>query len=69
VTSSVQFDPFIPELDQLILADAQTSGGLLFAVAPENSTALLNKLAQAGVSAKEIGHFTDLRTGTIQVHA
>jgi selenide,water dikinase len=69
VSSSVQFDPSIPELDQLILADAQTSGGLLFAVAPENSTALLNKLAQAGVSAKEIGHFTDLRTGTIQVHA
>jgi selenide,water dikinase len=39
----------------IVLADAQTNGGLLAAVAPEAVAGLLAALAAAGVSAAEIG--------------
>jgi selenide,water dikinase len=50
---------FAPEVDlprQLLLADAQTSGGLLFAVAPEQGDALIAALKAADCGAWEIGH-------------
>jgi selenide,water dikinase len=40
---------------KLVLADAQTSGGLLFAVAPEQGDALMAALVAAGCGAWEIG--------------
>jgi selenide, water dikinase len=48
------------EDEQLILADAQTSGGLLIAIAPDQADALLTTLHQRGVTwAARIGTFTD----------
>jgi selenide, water dikinase len=44
---------------QLVLADAQTSGGLLMAVAPESVDGLMADLYATGVRwASVIGHFT-----------
>jgi selenide, water dikinase len=40
---------------QLVLADAQTNGGLLAAVAPERAPAVRAELAAAGVAAADIG--------------
>jgi selenide,water dikinase len=41
-----RFDPAIGDVERLVLADAQTSGGLLLAVAPEKQAALLAELAR-----------------------
>ena len=49
------------ELDVLLLADAQTSGGLLFGAAPERARAAVAALADDGVSAAVIG---EVRAGT-----
>ena len=57
-------------LDQpqrLVLADAQTSGGLLIAVAPDAADSLLADLHHRGViAATRIGEFTQ-RVGRIEV--
>ena len=45
----------------LLLADAQTSGGLLFGAEPERAREAVAELAAAGVSAAVIG---EVRTGT-----
>jgi selenide, water dikinase len=44
----------LPESEQLLLADAQTSGGLLLAVAPERSDDLIQSLRSHGTLAAEI---------------
>ena len=49
------------EIDVLLLADAQTSGGLLFGAEPERARAAVAELAAAGVSAAVIG---EVRAGT-----
>jgi selenide, water dikinase len=52
---------------RLVLADAQTSGGLLIAVEPSAAASLLEDLHHRGVgAAARIGEFTD-RTGRIEV--
>jgi selenide,water dikinase len=54
-------------VQRLVLADAQTSGGLLIAVDPASVVALLDDLHGRGVSAAtRIGTFTD-RVGRIEV--
>ncbi len=57
----------IPEDDRLILCDAQTSGGLLFALAPATARDLLPALRAADVPAAEVGEFVDGRPGKIEV--
>ncbi len=42
----VDYDANVSDLERLILCDAQTSGGLLIAVAPENVDALLAQLRE-----------------------
>ena len=54
VESSAQFDPSISEIDRLILADAQTSGGLLLVVPPENESRLLSELEARGTLARAV---------------
>jgi len=52
------FTEFAPEIDgdtRLILSDAQTSGGLLIALAPRNAERLLRALHATGVDAARIG--------------
>ncbi len=57
----------LDEAQRLVLADAQTSGGLLIAVAPSVADRLLAELHRRGVSAAtRIGEFTD-RVGRIEV--
>ncbi|MDP2728233.1 MAG: AIR synthase-related protein, partial [Dehalococcoidia bacterium] len=48
---------------QLLLCDAQTSGGLLIAVASEKKDALLQAVAVAGASAAEIGQVLEKESG------
>ncbi|MCA9704748.1 MAG: selenide, water dikinase SelD [Myxococcales bacterium] len=58
----------IGEPDQLLLCDAQTSGGLLVAVAPERTEALLDALRERGVQwAVEIGELVAEPAGRIAV--
>lgn len=55
------------ELDCLLLADAQTSGGLLFGVDPGEAGSVLRQLDQTGHTAAVIGS-TAGGTGTIVLH-
>jgi len=51
----VKFEPQIDEPSQMLLFDAQTSGGLLLAAAPENVAPLLARAEQVGQAFWEIG--------------
>ena len=51
---NVNFSASIPAHMQLLMADAQTSGGLLIAVAPEKLDLLLRELAQRDVSVRAV---------------
>lgn len=62
----VEFDG-LDEGDQLILCDAQTSGGLLMAVPAARLQALTAALARRNVLAAQIGHITGEGDGIIQV--
>jgi selenide,water dikinase len=58
----------LDETDQLILCDAQTSGGLLLAVPPERLRSLLGALRQRKVDPiAEIGEITTAGDGRIRV--
>jgi selenide,water dikinase len=67
VGSMVRFAPSLSELDHLLLADAQTSGGLLISVAPDRADELVGLLREAGTLASAVvGEITE-ETGVIQV--
>jgi selenide,water dikinase len=53
--SHVRFAPEIGEASQMLLFDAQTSGGLLLAVPPAKLEALLERAARAGQVFWEVG--------------
>ncbi len=54
--------------DQLLLADAQTSGGLLFAVDPDAADELVAALAAAATpSAARIGHLVEDPSASIRI--
>jgi selenide,water dikinase len=55
VAPHVRFDDAVDPTTRLLLADAQTNGGLVAAVAPGAAAGLLAELARAGVPAVEIG--------------
>ena len=64
----VSYATDISEEEQLMLCDAQTSGGLLVAVAPDRSEALLEALRAAGVrAAATIGRIESASPGRIVV--
>ncbi len=59
VSPFVDWSSGLSRVDRLLLADAQTSGGLLIAVPPERTEALLAALRARGVTeARRIGRFT-----------
>src|SRR5205823_2582258 len=63
----VEWSPGVSEAQQLVLADAQTSGGLLIAVDPLSGPALLEDLRRAEVAAAtRVGTFTP-GSGAIEV--
>ena len=70
VAGTTIFDAALTELDRLILADAQTSGGLLLAVGAEAGPSLIEGLRREGTPvAAVIGVVTSGTAGRIEVHA
>lgn len=63
----LRFDAHLENIDQLLLCDAQTSGGLLFAVDPASGPGLLRALEQANVPAARIGEITHGPKGEVHV--
>jgi selenide,water dikinase len=61
------WDRAIDEALRLVLGDAQTSGGLLIAVDPDDEAALLAALARRSIQGAAIGAFSDGTPGTIRV--
>lgn len=68
VASSAHFDEGVDEIDRLILADAQTSGGLLLAVPAEREAELLAELERRGTLARAvIGEVLEGEPGRLEV--
>jgi selenide, water dikinase len=63
----IQYDPSISELDQLILCDAITSGGLLISVPELEAEALQQTLQEKDVKSAMIGEVTSESPGFIKV--
>lgn len=59
----VAWDSLVSREAQLVLCDAQTSGGLLMAVPPERLDALLQSLVAAGIVAAVIGEIVGKEAG------
>ena len=58
----------VSDTQRLILCDAQTSGGLLFALPPEYQQQVLDQLRDASLrQARVIGRFTEKGTGSITI--
>jgi selenide,water dikinase len=55
VEAVTDFATSVPEELRLLLADAQTSGGLLLTVPPEAEASLVRRLIDAGARAARIG--------------
>jgi selenium donor protein len=68
VSPFVDWSAGLSRVDRVLLADAQTSGGLLIAVPPERTAALLAALQARGVAeSRRIGRFTGPGHGRIRV--
>lgn len=65
--NDVTFANHLDQIDQWILCDAVTSGGLLIAVSPSDADELLTALQKNGVDAKQIGTVTSDNPGHISV--
>ena len=63
----VSFDPAVGEADRILLADAQTSGGLLIACPPDHLDELRAGLAERGEHGAGIGRVVQGRAGTVRV--
>ena len=63
VSERATFPQAMDEPDRLVLADAQTNGGLLAAVDAKAAPAILRALAAAGAPARVIGEVVRLRRG------
>jgi selenide,water dikinase len=63
VSERATFPEQMTEPDRLVLADAQTNGGLLAAVAPDAAAKILRALASAGAPARAIGEVKRPRKG------
>lgn len=57
----------VSELQRYILADPQTSGGLLIAVTPEGQRDVENVLSTFGIEAEPIGYLTEAREKVVYV--
>ncbi len=68
VEPSTRFAEGIDDEQRLVLADAQTSGGLVISVSADNEARLLDELAQRNVAVRvTIGEVRDGAAGTIEV--
>ena len=66
IASHLRFDPDVSALEAILLCDAQTSGGLLFAVSPDKASSLIEALTQHGQTAADIGLVRIRRSPLIQ---
>lgn len=67
IADRIDYDEEISEIEQLILCDAVTSGGLLIAVAGDEADALQAVLEKNNVTSAIIGEVTAEHPGRIQV--
>ncbi|MBS4219874.1 selenide, water dikinase SelD [Bacillus sp. FJAT-49711] len=67
IQDSVSFPENMDTIDQWILCDAVTSGGLLISIAGDEADGLLAELLEAGVEAAIIGEVMDDHSGKIVV--
>jgi selenide, water dikinase len=68
VREAVHFADTVPEIDRTLLADAQTSGGLLLAVAAERVDRLVSALEREATPVQAvIGRVTAAAAGSIEV--
>jgi len=68
IEATTQFSDSVSENDRLVLADAQTSGGLVIAVTPDKVEMLLEELDRNGVDIGEvIGEVVEGTAGHIEV--
>ncbi|MCK4348527.1 MAG: hypothetical protein KAW47_07910, partial [Thermoplasmatales archaeon] len=68
IADSVEWDQRISQTTQMILADAQTSGGLLIALPSHKKDEMLEALKEGGLTdTAHIGDFTKAGTGKITV--
>lgn len=67
LSEDVTWSADIAEVDRTVLCDAQTSGGLLIAVAPERASALVEALAGKAPAAAVIGTVVEGPVGRIVV--
>jgi selenide, water dikinase len=65
VSGCVEFDPKVPQEIRNLLFDPQTSGGLLLVVGEKDSTALVRKLTERGVLARQVGRLVE-KTSPLQ---
>ncbi|MGH2728191.1 MAG: AIR synthase-related protein, partial [Actinomycetota bacterium] len=63
----VRFDEALGEVDRVLLADAQTSGGLLIACPPERLDRLRAGLTERGEPEAVIGSVVDGKAGAVAV--
>jgi selenide,water dikinase len=63
----VRWDAALSDVDQLLLADAQTSGGLLIAVAADRTDELVERLRGGGALAAALVGEVTAETGVIEV--
>jgi selenide,water dikinase len=70
VAPSTSFEASLGEIERLILSDAQTSGGLLIAVAPEKQTQLLAELERHETLTRAVvGEVIEAEAGQLEVVA
>ena len=67
VESHIDFDEEIDRVCRILLADAQTSGGLLISLPADQAEDLLKELTDKGIEAARIGEMTNEGPGTISV--
>ncbi len=67
VAPHVHYDSNVSEIEQLLLNDAQTSGGLLISVSEQNAEPLQKALCAESVDAAVIGYVTEAFPGRIKV--
>ena len=66
--AAVSFDPLVGKGSSVLLLDAETSGGLLIAVAPERAASLLEDLHRRGLDrAAEIGEVLPASPGDVRL--
>lgn len=67
VKPHVRFDDHISRIDRVLLADAQTSGGLLISLPEKEVRSLINKLSKKDVLGARIGKISGSGSGIIYV--